>query len=85
MKSLSHFEKFTCFAALRRRVSCPRTTPSFARLFAIHAAACNTVNSTIARLSPRFTPTQNPHLSRAPLPTKCNPHRPASAARAASF
>jgi hypothetical protein len=32
MKALSHCENFACRAALRRLVSCPRTTRSFTRL-----------------------------------------------------
>jgi hypothetical protein len=82
MKSLSYFEKFTCFAALRRRLSCAQATPSFARRFIIHVGACKPANDTVARL---FPPIQCSHLSPASLPSTCNPHRPASAARAASF
>jgi hypothetical protein len=42
-------------------------------------------NSPVARLAPRFTPTQRSHLSRVPLPPTFNPHRPASAANASGF
>jgi hypothetical protein len=61
------------------------------RLLASHLSSSFTpspatpANGSVARLAPRFTPTQNSHLSRVPLPPTCNPHRPASAANASGF
>jgi len=59
MKSLSHFEKFACPAALVRRVSCHRKIRSFARLM---------INAT-----PRNTPRTPYRSTSAPLPRRPSP------------
>jgi hypothetical protein len=81
MKSLSHFEKFACPAALVRRVSRHRNIPSFARLM-INATTPQHLLKT-ASFDSRTTPPPPESLIR-PHAMPIAPPRPPQT-RAASF
>jgi hypothetical protein len=81
MKSLSHFEKFACPAALVRRVSRHRDIPSFARLM-INATTPQHLLKT-ASFDSRTTPPPPESLIR-PHAMPIAPPRPPQT-RAASF